>query len=112
MSDWQKLKREILKKPEYAGEYASTPSLDLALLIVNARKSRHLTQQQLAELSGTRQPAISRLESGDYESCSIKTLSTIARVLKKSLKISFADFSPQEDTPRAGETHAKKRKAA
>jgi len=100
MSDWQKLKREILKKPEYAAEYSSTPSLDLALLIVNARKSRKLTQKQLAELSGTRQPAISRLESGNYEGCSLKTLNKIAGVLGKSLKISFADFSPRESGKR------------
>jgi len=39
----------------------------VAKLIYEARIKAGLTQQQLADLSGTKQPVIARLEDADYE---------------------------------------------
>lgn len=43
----------------------------VAQLIYEARTKAGLTQQQLAELVGTQQPAIARLEDADYEGHSL-----------------------------------------
>jgi len=45
-----------------------------------------LTQQQLADLSGTKQPVIARLEDADYEGHSLSMLQRIAHALNQRLK--------------------------
>jgi transcriptional regulator with XRE-family HTH domain len=56
------------------------------------RKQAGLTQQQLAELTGVSQPAISQLENGTLE-MSFSWARTFARVLK----CKFVDLIPDED---------------
>ena len=55
---------------------------------VNVRVAQ-LTQRQLADLIGSRQPVIARLEDADYEGHSLSMLDRIAAALGHSLHIQF-----------------------
>lgn len=57
-------------------------------LLVSARKNAGLTQTQLAELTGIRQPNIARLESGKYPP-NLDSLERIAKALGKELVITL-----------------------
>ena len=59
----------------------------VAQLIYEARIKAGLTQQQLADLIGTKQSAIARLEDADYEGHSLSMLQKIARALNQKLEI-------------------------
>ncbi|NEQ66265.1 MAG: helix-turn-helix transcriptional regulator [Symploca sp. SIO2D2] len=65
----------------------------VAQLIYKARTSSGLTQKQLAELVGTKQPVIARLEDADYEGHSLSMLEKIARALNHRVVI---DLIPTE----------------
>jgi ribosome-binding protein aMBF1 (putative translation factor) len=60
---------------------------EVAQLIYDARTEAGLTQKQLAELIGTQQPVIARLEDADYEGHSLSMLQKIARVLDRRVEI-------------------------
>jgi ribosome-binding protein aMBF1 (putative translation factor) len=51
------------------------------------RTSRGLSQKELAELVGTRQSAIARLEDADYEGHSLRMLRRIADALNAHLSV-------------------------
>lgn len=72
--DWDKL-RETLLTPEERME----TDIKVALLgeIINARQTNGLTQKQLEEASGVKQPVIARLERGSTD----PQLSTLIKVL-------------------------------
>ena len=59
----------------------------VAQLIYEARTKAGLTQQQLADLIGTKQSAIARLEDADYEGHSLSMLQKIARALNQRVEI-------------------------
>ncbi|MDR1215766.1 MAG: helix-turn-helix transcriptional regulator [Treponema sp.] len=54
--------------------------------IITARQEKNLTQKDLADLVGTRQSNISRLESGNYNP-TLEFLNKIARAIGKELEI-------------------------
>lgn len=60
-------------------------------LIYDARTAAGLTQKALADLIGTDQSVISRLEDADYEGHSLTMLRRIASALGKRLDIRFVD---------------------
>ncbi|NEO69063.1 helix-turn-helix transcriptional regulator [Moorena sp. SIO3H5] len=62
---------------------------EVAQLIYEARTKAGLTQKQLAELVGTKQPVIARLEDADYEGHSLSMLQKIARALNHRVAIAF-----------------------
>jgi predicted XRE-type DNA-binding protein len=62
----------------------------VAQLIYEVRTSAKLTQKQLAELVGTTQSAVARLEDADYEGHSLSMLQRVATALNKRLEIRFA----------------------
>jgi ribosome-binding protein aMBF1 (putative translation factor) len=64
----------------------------VAQLIYEARIKTGLTQQQLADLIGTKQSAIARLEDADYEGHSLSMLQKIARALNQKLEISLTSI--------------------
>ncbi|KYC37859.1 transcriptional regulator [Scytonema hofmannii PCC 7110] len=70
-------------------EEASMNAL-VAQLIYEARIKAGLTQKQLAELVGTKQSAIARLEDGDYEGHSLSMLQKIAGALNQRVVIQLA----------------------
>jgi DNA-binding XRE family transcriptional regulator len=53
----------------------------LAKEIIKLRKTNNLTQKELAEKVGTSQPAIARLESGNYKNVSLAFLRRVAFAL-------------------------------
>lgn len=59
----------------------------LAQWVYDVRIRAGLTQKQLAELVGTSQPAIARLEDSDYTGHSLKVVTKIACALGESLQI-------------------------
>lgn len=59
----------------------------VAQLIYDLRKDAGLTQQQLAEMIGTTQSVISRLEDSDYDGHSLTMLEKIAKVLNSRVRI-------------------------
>ena len=66
-----------------------TINADVARLIYEVRTAAGLTQAALAELVGTQQPVIARLEDADYEGHSLSMLQRIAAVLNQRIEISF-----------------------
>ena len=56
-------------------------------MIYEARNRAALTQQQLADLVGTKQSVIARLEDADYEGHSLTMLQRIAAALHQKLEI-------------------------
>jgi ribosome-binding protein aMBF1 (putative translation factor) len=60
---------------------------EVAQLIYAARTKAGLTQKQLAELMGTKQPVIARLEDANYEGHSLSMLQKIAHVLNQKVII-------------------------
>ncbi|MGH2557826.1 MAG: helix-turn-helix domain-containing protein [Thermomicrobiales bacterium] len=63
---------------------ALRPEFEFRSAVIQARVASGLTQAQLAERMGTKQPAIARLEAGQ----SVPTLDTIRR-LARALDVSF-----------------------
>lgn len=66
-----------------------TISLRVAQLVHDARVAAGLTQKQLAELVGTGQSAIARLEDADYEGHSLSMLRRVAAALGCRIKLEF-----------------------
>ena len=59
----------------------------VAQLIYEARTKAGLTQQQLAEMIGTKQPVIVQMEDADYEEHSLSMLQRIAHALNQRIEI-------------------------
>ena len=60
---------------------------DIAGQVYDLRQRAGLTQKELAELVGTKQSNIARLESADYTAYTRKTLEKIAKALKARVEI-------------------------
>ena len=81
---------EDLKDPEFRAHYREErQALKLAMKITKLREKKGLSQQQMAKLMGTSQQAISRIESGEYEGFTLKTLEKVAEATGTQLKIEF-----------------------
>ncbi|MEW6419620.1 MAG: helix-turn-helix transcriptional regulator [Nitrospirota bacterium] len=81
---------EDLKDPEFKAHYQEERQvLKLAIKIAKLREKKGLSQEQLAKLMGTSQQAISRIESGEYEGFTLKTLEKIAEATGTRVKIEF-----------------------
>lgn len=61
----------------------------VARMIYEARTKARLTQSQLADLAGTTQPVIARLEDSDYAGHSLTMLRRIADALNKRVELQF-----------------------
>ncbi|NEO21927.1 MULTISPECIES: helix-turn-helix transcriptional regulator [unclassified Moorena] len=82
--------KKIRTDPEMEGMIAEASlNAEVAQLIYEARTKAGLTQKQLAELVGTKQPVIARLEDADYEGQSLSMLQKIARALNHRVAIAI-----------------------
>ena len=82
--------REDLKDHEFKAHFEEErQALEVALKVASLREEKGLTQQRLAKLMGTSQQAVSRIESGEYEGFTLKTLEKIAEATGTRLKIEF-----------------------
>lgn len=64
-------------------------NVQVARMIYDARTSAGLTQKQLADVIGTQQSVIARLEDADYEGHSLSMLRRIADALDQKLEVRF-----------------------
>ena len=84
------LLKKQLKNPLFKKEYASlAKEFTIAKEIIELRTKANITQKQLAELSGTSQPTIARLESGEYQQLSLSFLSRVGKALGVVPEIRF-----------------------
>ena len=83
------VKKQLLRNSEVQKEYEDLKVLyDIKHEIIRLRLEQGLSQKELAEKINTKQSAISRLESGEYNP-SIELLAKVANALGKELQISF-----------------------
>src|ERR1039457_2525799 len=68
-------------------------NLDVAQMIYDARTRAGMSQRQLAELVGSRQSVIARLEDADYEGHSLTMLQRIGTALGQRLELRFVNVS-------------------
>ena len=64
-----------------------TLNAQVAAIIYQVRTKAGLTQQELADLVGTKQPVIARLEDANYEGHSLTMLQRIAQALNKRVEV-------------------------
>jgi len=67
----------------------ATLNARVAEMIYDARTQAGLSQRALADLVGTKQPVIARLEDADYEGHSLSMLARIAAALDRKLDVRF-----------------------
>ena len=85
--NWSNAKTIILKNKEVQKELKKNEAeYKIIEEIITARKEKNLSQKDLAELIGTRQSNISRLERGNYNP-SLDFLNKIAHAMGKELVV-------------------------
>ena len=89
MKTYNQFKKEILRDKNISRAYrALGPEFEIIALLVNRRLIKGLSQQEIAKRAGTKQSAISRLESGTYNP-SAAFLFKVADALDARLTISL-----------------------
>ena len=89
MDDLERLKKKLLKDPEFKKLYdESRIEFEIARAVIRARIERGLTQKQLADKLHTRQSVISRVE-GANTTPSLSFLKRLAAVLNTTLQVQF-----------------------
>ncbi|MEJ2362663.1 MAG: helix-turn-helix domain-containing protein [Gammaproteobacteria bacterium] len=79
---YEKFRAEQLADPEVRKQYdALETEFALAREILELRIEQNLTQKELAERMGTSQPAIARVESGNYRNVSLAFIRRLAEAL-------------------------------
>ncbi len=81
--------KEQLQNQEVRAEYdALEPEFAIIQAMIDARKSKGMTQKQLADATGINQADISRLERGNANP-SLRTLQRLAAGMGMRLKLEF-----------------------
>lgn len=87
MKTYTQLKRQLLKDTKVRQAYdALGPEFELISLFLKCRIERGFTQEDLARRIGTKQSAISRFESGEYNP-TLDFLRKMARGLDAEMKV-------------------------
>jgi len=83
-----------LKKPGFRKHFRQARlAVEVAHQIVQLREKLGISQAALAKRMGTKQQTISRLESGDYEGFTLKTLLKIGEATKTQVVVTFRPVS-------------------
>lgn len=86
---FSEFKKRALKDPEIKAEYDRLgPEYEIIEAIIRKRIEIGMTQKQMAEKMGTKQSALSRLESGNYNP-SLAFLKKVASALGARVHISL-----------------------
>ncbi len=86
---YKQFKKELLKSKKVKESYEKLGTeFALIEMIIEKRNEKGLSQKQLARKMGTKQSAISRLESGKYNP-SISFLQKVSEALGTKLKIAL-----------------------
>lgn len=92
---WEEVKARLLADPEVKAAYdALEPAYQLARL----RIEKGLTQEDLAQRAGVRQPNIARLESGKHKP-TLDLLRRVAAALGYKLDIRFVPVEDSQGEP-------------
>lgn len=84
---------EQMKNPEFRKEWdALEPERQITRAMLEGRQINHLTQEQLAEVTGINQANISRLENGTANP-SLRTLKRLAAGMGMELKLEFVPIA-------------------
>jgi transcriptional regulator with XRE-family HTH domain len=67
--------------------FLAESSAEIAEQLIALRKRRGRTQAQVADATGTKQPAISRAEQADYQNHNLSTLRSIAQTLDARVRV-------------------------
>ena len=92
-TNYEEFEAGLLKRPGIRKEYdALKPRYNIIHTIIERRNQLQISQARLAEIVGTKQPAISRLETGAYNT-TLSTFFKVANVLDLdiSLKVRSRD---------------------
>jgi ribosome-binding protein aMBF1 (putative translation factor) len=89
--DALKILRKVTGKNEAVKKSISqaTINFEVAQMIYDARTNAGLSQSELAQLIGSKQPVIARFEDADYEGHSLTMLQRIAAALEQRLELRF-----------------------
>jgi predicted transcriptional regulator len=71
----------------------------VAQMIHDARTEAGLTQKELADRVGTKQPVIARLEDAEYKGHSLSMLTRIAEALNRRLRVDMTQKQPRKRRP-------------
>jgi len=83
---------ESLRNPAVRAEWDRTAlAREVSIWLLRYRKDRNLTQTDLAELLGWRQPAVARLESGEHE----PSVSTLHHLIERLGTRARIDIQPE-----------------
>lgn len=83
---------ESLQNPEIRAEWDRTAlARDVSVWLLRYRRDHDLTQTELAELLGWKQPAVARLESGEHE----PSLSTLHHLIERLGTRARIDIEPE-----------------
>lgn len=87
--NWSEAKKIIESNPQVKEELDKNQAeYDIIKAIISTRKEKNLTQKELAELVGTKQSNIARLESGNYNP-TLQFLQKIASALGKKVSVAL-----------------------
>ncbi len=86
---FSEFKKKALLDPEIKAEYDRLgPEYEIIRAIIDKRLKKNMSQKELAQKMGTKQSALSRLESGTYNP-SLLFLKKVAAALDAKLSISI-----------------------
>ena len=92
------LRKEVEADPELAVMVEEErKKLQLGMTLLELREKAGLTQTQLARRIKSSQPAVARMESGDYERLSLTTLLKVSSALGYSFNIEFTRTKPDKE---------------
>jgi DNA-binding XRE family transcriptional regulator len=84
---YEEFEAELLKRPGVRKEYeALKPKYDIVRRFIERRNQLGINQTQLANIVGMQQPAIARLENGDYNT-TLKTFIKVANALDLDISV-------------------------
>lgn len=88
MKNYKELKRKILEDEKVKKAYDELgPQFEIIRMVMERRIKKGITQKKLAQMIGTKQSAISRFESGEYNP-TILFLGKLAGALGTKIRIS------------------------
>lgn len=90
MKTYSQLKKELLKDKKVQTAYkALGPEFEIITSLIKHRLEKGFTQKELAQRIGTKQSAIARLESGNYNP-SLDFLKKVTHALDAQLRITVS----------------------
>ena len=96
---WRDVATELESRPGYRAAFEQQfPYANVALAVVALRERHGLTQRALAELVGTPQSVVARLESGRHP-VEIKLLARIADAVGETWTVQFGKRNESAKTP-------------